>query len=214
MSKGFDDLDDSSPFMVEPTYDPQHGGWMTNEMRVHLKILQTGTVNQVDLSPTQEECAPRSEDDALAPAMAPQLYEELPCNWATDESVDDTIPRTEPDDQSAAHGVGKEAAIQCTLLGDPLGYDPIEGSNTLGYAIQTGFGIHRQDPLMYDGSCPGSQASTASLIDKCDLDPLTSCELGRAELAHSCHLVRLSQPITWAQRKWPPFPDDQGGLGF
>ena len=174
MRQGFGALDDSSPFMAEPTYDPQHGGWMTNEMRVHLKILQTGTVNQVDLHQLEEEHAPKSEE----------------------------------------HGFVNDAAIQCTLLGGPLGSDPIEGHDASRHGIhQTSPEIHGQDAVMDEGSYQRSQGSTASPMDSCDLDPSMSSEGGRKEQASSCHLARMSRPISWTQRKWLPFPDDRGDLG-
>ena len=172
MRRGFDHLDDSSPFRAEPAYDPHQGGWMTNEMREHLKILQAGTVNEVVIHQAGEEDAPKLRE----------------------------------------RGFVNDVATQCLLLGGPLGSDPMEGGDSSGHETQRmSPEIHGQDAATVAGSCPGSWGSSASTMDCCDVDPLGSGEGGRKEKAPSSHLVRMSRPISWMQRKWVPLWDDQGG---
>ena len=212
MGAGFDDMDDSSPFLVEPTYDPQRGGWITKEMRAHLKILQTGTVNQVDLLKLKEEDISSSDDDAREIAKAPQLQTKTLRDSKIDKSLEDAVLETEPDDRLAAQKIGKAVAIQCTLLGDPLENDPPDWPNALGAGIQQrDSGICDSDAPKCTESCPGDQTSMASLTDHSYFDPLTTSGVGQEELAPSRHLVRLSNPIAWAQRKWLPFQTENDG---
>ena len=211
MDNGFDDMDDSSPFLAEPTYDPQHGGWLTKEMRVHLKILQTGTANQVDLHQGKEEDIPSLRPDMRAIAAAPQLPGEQSCGWKAKEFSEEDVPLMEFDAQLPVPGSSRNVAIQCTLLGDPLEHDPTEWPSVAGKGTQQqDSDIGDFDAPTNDASCQGDHESTASPTAPKDVAPLTASDWGLGELAQPCHLVRLSYPIAWSQRKWLPSPEKQG----
>ena len=112
------------------------------------------------------------------------------------------------DDQLPAPESNRNVAIQCTLLGDPLERDPIEWPKVVGTGIQQqDSGAGDFDAPTNDASYQGDKESTASLTDPKDLAPLTASDWGLGELAQSCHLVRLSHPIVWSQRKWLPSPE-------
>ena len=170
MRRGFDALEDSSPFMVEPTYDPKYGGWMTNEMRAHLKFLQTGTVNQVDLHRLKEEQASASTE----------------------------------------YGPVKDAAVQCMLLGGPLGSDPVDEPCPRDEMRRVDPMTPDQDAAKDELSEQGSQGNMTISADDCDIDPAALSGDGHHEQTPSGRLVRMSRPIGWMQRKWLPFPDARG----
>ena len=210
MGNGFDDMDDSSPFLAEPTYDPQHGGWLTKEMRVHLKILQTGTANQVDLHQVKEEDNPSAfKADKRTPAVAPQPPEERPGGWTAEEISEEDVPKMEMDDQLPVPKYSSSVAIQCTLLEDPTEQVPVEWPGVAGTGIQqqeSGIGVC--DAPMKNASYQGDKGGTASSYkDPKDMAPLTESDWELGELAQSCHLVRLTRPIVWSQRKWLPSPE-------
>ena len=206
MDKGFDDMDDSSPFLAEPTYDPQHGGWLTKEMRVHLKILQTGTANQVDL---HQDNPSLLNADRRTPTVVPQPPEELSGGWTAGEILVDDVPKMKMDDPLPAPKYSSNAAIQCTLLVDPTEQVPVEWPGVAGTGIQqqeAGIGVC--DAPMENASYKGDEGSMApSSKDPKDLAPLTESDWEMGELAQSCHLVRLTRPIVWSQRKWMPSPE-------
>ena len=210
MGNGFDDMDDSSPFLAEPTYDPQHGGWLTKEMRAHLKILQTGTANQVDLHQVKEEDIPPLNADKRAIAVVPQpkLPGEQSCGWMTEELSEEDALKMELDDQLPVPKSNRNVAIQCMLLGDPLEHDPIEWPRVVGKGTQQqGSGAGDVDAPTNDAPCQGDQECTTSFTEPNGTAPLTESDWGLGELAQSCNLVRLSHPIVWSQRKWLPSPE-------
>ena len=56
MNNKFEHLHNSSRFMEEPTYDPPpYEAKLTNEMLVHLKIIQTQPNNQRKRNEREEE---------------------------------------------------------------------------------------------------------------------------------------------------------------
>ena len=184
MGKGFEDMDDASPFLAEPTYDPRYGGWLSKEMRAHLKILQTGTAEQVDLSPVREENPPLVHAGESATESTPRLTGEQSDGTAGGEPLVDVLSTMEIDDQLPAMENNKDMAIQCTLIGDPL---------------------ERAPP---DASFPRVHADVAPTTNPGGLVPSTVSDGEWEELARSCHLIRLSRPIAWSQREWLPFQEE------
>ena len=212
MPRGFDAMEDTSPFMTEPAYDSQRGRWMTNEMRVHLKILQTGTVNQVDLDQVKDESDLQPEDAPEAMTSQPQT--DPKCDWAFTGAHGD-IGGMGPKDPSSLTGFRVDAAIQCTLLRDPPGHDRGHGSNDVcAWTHEEGFEPQEQYVPMDSGTDGEQQEGFASRSDGSNRDPLACDGDGHAELSPSGHLVRLSRPIAWSQRRWLPFPDSGDSRGW
>ena len=184
MGKGFEDMDDASPFLAEPTYDPRYGGWLSKEMRAHLKILQTGTAEQVDLRPGLEENPPPVHAGESAAESTPQLTGEQSGGTAEGEPLVDVLSAMKIDDHLSAMKNKKDVATQCMLIGDPL------------------------ERVLPVASFPRGRADADPTNDPGVLVPSTVSDGDLEELARSCNLIRLSRSIAWSQREWLPFNEE------
>ena len=122
--------------------------------------------------------------------------------------MEEDAPKMEMDDQLPVPKCSSSVAIQCTLLEDPPEQVPIEWPGVAGTRIQqqdSGIGVC--DAPVNNASYQGDEGGTASPKDPKDMAPLTASDWGLGELAQSCHLVRLTRPIVWSQRKWLPSPE-------
>ena len=128
MGGGFDDMDDSSPFLAEPTYDLRYGGRLTNEMRAHLKILQAATDDQVDIRKQAGEDASLSDCGTTATAPIFKPKEPMLIDWMDDEATEDVTPMAASGEVLKVKVTSNEAAVQCALLGEPLRHDTHEWS--------------------------------------------------------------------------------------
>ena len=201
MGGGFDDMDDSSPFLAEPAYDPRYGGWLTNEMRARLKILQTGTDDQVDIQKHAGEDASMSDCGTTAEAPIPGPWGQMLIDWMEDGAAEDVTPMTVSGDVLKAKVATSEAAVQCALLGESLQHDTHEWSEDSESGGQHYDAPENRGPHLWGwGGLASSSGPTEPDAPLADGDE----PLG---IAHSSHLVRLSRPIVWAQRKWLPLPE-------
>ena len=193
MCGGFDDLDDSSRFMVEPTYDLRYGWRLTNEMRVRLKIIQTGSEDQVDTREQDGENV--STSDLGTTTSAPEHWQTEPMliDWSDDEVIEHAVPMLETDDVPNIKVTSSEVAVQCELLGGPLGWSEAAEPWGRNRDAPRELEIHKWE--QGEGTSESGQNEPAA--------PLAQ-EDGPLGIVHSCHLVRMSQPIAWAQREWLP----------